>query len=133
MATDSAVPVTPGSGDNIDAVTLTTGFGSVFRQRVSIGDVNGIGGPFLAMVTPSTNGTALTSGPTGVEVTIPSGGSYTYTVASSAPTAAPTLLRTITNSGSSSIIDQINLASGNLVYVTATTAGTTQALSYRTI
>ena len=147
----------PGTGtypiDGI-GVALTTAINpatTALRQAATIGDgggaanfakVNapgdqltssiGIGGSLVAMVTPSTNGTVLTSGTTGFSVHLPPGASYTYTLASTAPGAAPTLLITTSNpaSATSTLIDQINLAAGTLAYVTATTAGAT-ATSYR--
>ncbi|GAC1537828.1 MAG: hypothetical protein NVS3B10_29350 [Polyangiales bacterium] len=94
-----------------------------------------IGGAMLSMPAATANGTALSSGPTGTEITIQPGGSVTYTIAASAPGAPPTLYRTTANpvGSASAITDQINLASGVLAYVTAWTAPTVGLLTYRTI
>ena len=147
----------PGTGtypvDGI-GVPLTTAINpatTALRQAATIGDgggaanfakVNasgdqlisalGIGGPLLAMVSPAALGTVLASGTTGLSVHLPPGASYTYTLATSQPTVAPTLLITTANpsTATSTLIDQINLAAGTLAYVTATTAGAT-ATSYR--
>jgi len=148
------VPNTAG-GFPVDGVGVTAAAaltaGQAIRQIAAIGDATvaaniakvnatgdqltssiGIGGSLVAMVTPSTNGTVLTSGTTGLSVHLPPGASYTYTLASTAPGAAPTLLITTSNpsTATSTLIDQINLAAGTLAYVTATTAGAT-ATSYR--
>ncbi|GAC1306394.1 MAG: hypothetical protein NVSMB19_18500 [Vulcanimicrobiaceae bacterium] len=152
------VPNTTG-GFPVDGVVIATAAaavpaGSSFRQGAAIGDGGGsgnfaavsaskdlltsalsIGGPFIALPAGTTNGAVLTQGQTGVEITIQPGGSVTYTIASVAPTAAPTLFRTTANpvGASSALVDQINLASGSAAYITASTAPTTGTLCYRTI
>jgi len=144
------VAVTPGTGKNIATIAVTRDTVAEDIQVVSLIDAVaftsqkiqgngdalisalGIGGPLIAMVAPSTNGTALTNGPTGFSVHLPPGAAYTYTLATSAPVAAPTLLITTANpsTATSTLIDQINVAVGTVAYVTATTAGTS-ATSYR--
>ena len=144
------VAITPGTGKNIATIPVTRDAVAEDIQAVSLIDAVtftpqkiatggdalisalGIGGPFLAMVAPSANGTALTSGPTGLSVHLPPGASYTYTIATAQPVAAPTLLITTANpsTATSTLIDQINLTSAVEVYVTATTAGSS-ATSYR--
>jgi len=51
MATDSLIPVTPGSGINLDTVKVTTGMGVVEREGVFIGDADN--GSLRAGVTAS--------------------------------------------------------------------------------
>ena len=86
--------------------------------------VTAIGGAFVALPAGSVNGTLVPSGPTGTEFTCVGGGtpgSVTYTIAAAQPGAAPTLLRqTVAGAaGTSSVIDQVNLAIGTNCYVTA--------------
>ena len=139
------VAVTPGTGKNIATISVTRDAVTEDLQAVvqidavsftphkiqSNGDslisALAIGGPLVAMVTPSTNGTAVASGATGFAAHLPPGASYTYTIANAQPGAAPTLLVTTANpsTATSTLIEQVNLATGTLAYVTATTAGTT--------
>ena len=144
------VAITPGTGKNIATIPVTRDAVAEDIQVVALIDAVGftpikisgsgdalvsalgIGGPLIAMVAPSTNGTALQSGPTGLSVHLPPGASYTYTIATTQPVAAPTLLVTMGNpsTATSTLIDQVNLAIGAVAYVTATTTGTS-ATSYR--
>lgn len=139
------VGVTPGTGKNIATIAVTRDTVAEDIQVVSLIDAVaftsqkiqgngdalisalGIGGPLVAMVAPSTNGTLVPSGTTGFAAHLPPGAAYTYTLASSAPAAAPTLLVTTANpsTATSTLIEQVNLAAGTLAYVTATTAGAT--------
>ena len=144
------VAITPGTGKNIATIPVTRDAVAEDIQAVSLIDAVaftpqkiqtngdalisalGIGGPLIAMVAPSANGTVTQSGPTGLSVHLPPGASYTYTIATVQPVAAPTLLITTANpsTATSTLIEQINLTAAVELYVTATTAGTS-ASSYR--
>lgn len=87
-----------------------------------------IGGPFTAMVSPSTNGTLIpainpTSGTAylrnGVRL-YPNGGTITYTIAplNAAPTSAPSPTSVV--SGAAGTFVDENLAADQGIYVTAT-------------
>lgn len=138
------VAISQGSGKNIATIAVTRdGVAEDIQTVVKIDAVSftpqkiqtngdalisaiGIGGPLVAMVTPSANGTLVASGSTGFAAHLPPGASYTYTIANVQPVAAPTLLVTTTNpsTATSTLIEQVNLAAGTLAYVTATTVGT---------
>jgi hypothetical protein len=89
------------------------------------------GSAFVALPAPTTNGAPLSSGIIGTEISVAPGASVTYTIAAAQPVSAPTLVRTTANpiSSVSWITDQISLAAGVQVYVTAS-SGT---LLYRVV
>jgi hypothetical protein len=83
--------------------------------------VRGVGS-LTAVPAGSTNGTALgtmPSGATGVRFYLPSGASVTFTIASTAPSSAPSLTFTVSQSGTGPNWDEA-LGNGEMIYVTAT-------------
>ena len=78
---------------------------------------------FLALPTPTANGTPLSAVGVGIEFRVPPGGSITYTVASLTPTSPPSQTTTISNpsNASGNLVDQVMFPSGLQVYVTAAT------------
>ena len=82
-------------------------------------------GAMTAVPAPSTNGTAISAVPpggVGVRIYLGVADSVTFTIASTAPSSAPTITFTISgaSSGTGPNWDE-NLAAGEMIYVTATT------------
>jgi|GEM_PF-4339521 len=80
-------------------------------------------GALAAVPAGSTNGTALGTPPdgaVGARLYLPSGASVSFTVAATAPTAAPSPVFTISQAGTGPNWDEA-LAGGQMIYVTATT------------
>jgi hypothetical protein len=79
-------------------------------------------GAFTSLPTPTTNGAAITGAPnnaSGVQFYLPTGSSVTYTIAATAPTSAPTLVRTISNTNNGDVVGE--LLDGQNIYITAAT------------
>lgn len=94
------------------------------RKRVrnypnAVSAVGGLG-DLTAVPSGTTNGAALGTMPTlavGARIYLASADSVTFTIASTAPTGAPSL--TITVAGSSAPVWDENLYSGQMIYITA--------------
>lgn len=145
----SNIPITPGSGLLVAANTIqrpsavapevfqniiladgTTGTSAAVDSTGAMQTrVAAIGSGAFQTVTASQFGTAIVTGApalsVGVRVYLPQGASFTYTLATAAPTGTPAIVVTVSNptTGASPLVYNENLSGGLQMYVTQVSGG----------
>ena len=120
----TAVAITSGTISSFNGFTVNnpdSPLTTILSLPVTVTESNSIGGQFVALPLPSVNGTLIPPGPNGIRLHLPMGTSVSFTKAATQPTAAPTMVDSLTGNANGPVYDiNVNSTIANVYLLSLT-------------